>query len=58
MTGADFIELAGKLLASARIPTEAACRTAISRSYYGAFHLARAFFADMGIATARDHGDV
>lgn len=56
MTGADFIDLAGKLLAGSRIPSEALCRTVTSRAYYGAFHLARQFLAGVGIKTT-DHGD-
>ena len=58
MTGGDFLELAGRLLASARKPSPALCRTAISRAYYGAFHLAREFLADIQLAATRDHGDV
>ncbi len=57
MTGADFIDLAGKLLASARNPSAALCRTVTSRAYYGAFHLAHEFLASVG-ATTNDHGDV
>ena len=44
MTGDDFINLAGKLATS---PDEASLRTAVSRAYYGAFHLALAFFDDI-----------
>src|SRR5437762_1673450 len=47
MTGDDFISLAEKLLANPQ--DEAACRTAISRAYYGAFHLVRAFLIDLGV---------
>jgi len=40
MTGPDYIAFAAKLAVTY---TEAAsCRSAISRAYYGAFHLAKA----------------
>jgi hypothetical protein len=46
MTGDDFITLAGWIVASG---TDAArCRPAISRAYYGAFHLALDFIDDVG----------
>lgn len=38
MTGKDFIEFAAQLSAS---DSAAACRSCISRAYYGAFHVAR-----------------
>jgi hypothetical protein len=44
MTGDDFIHLAGKLATSA---DEAALRSAVSRAYYGAFHLAQQFLEDI-----------
>jgi uncharacterized protein (UPF0332 family) len=45
--GNHFIQLAGKL-ATAN-PDEVTCRCAVSRAYYGAFHLALAFLRDLGI---------
>jgi hypothetical protein len=56
MTGDDFLALAGKLLANSPNPSEAVCRTAISRAYYGAFHLGRAFLKELGVKFGRDHG--
>jgi uncharacterized protein (UPF0332 family) len=52
MDAVDFILLAGKLAASANAH-EAVCRTAVSRSYYGAFHLAAAFLAELGFFAPR-----
>lgn len=46
--GQAFIHLAGRLAASAAAD-EAAGRSAVSRAYYGAFHLAVAFLGDLGI---------
>jgi uncharacterized protein (UPF0332 family) len=40
MTGRDFLAVASALAAG---PTEAECRSAISRAYYAAFHTAREF---------------
>ena len=47
MDGNDFIRLAGKLAA---VPSadEATYRTAVSRAYYGAFHIARSYLVDLG----------
>lgn len=47
MDGRDFIALAGKLSATLR-GDEPEYRTAVSRAYYGAFHVARAFLAELG----------
>ena len=47
MEGSDFIALAGKL-AVAAAADEATYRTAISRAYYGAFHIARSFLVELG----------
>jgi len=47
MDGADFIVLAGKL-AAAPGADEATYRTAVSRAYYGAFHVASSFLAELG----------
>jgi len=46
--GQAFIQLAGKLVAAAAAD-EAAGRSAVSRAYYGAFHLAMAFLRDLGV---------
>lgn len=53
MDGNDFIRLAGKLAA---VPSadEATYRTAVSRAYYGAFHLGRSFLIELGIAPVRN----
>lgn len=47
MTGDEFIEIAGKIAATGR--NAASIRTAISRAYYGAFHLAKAFLDVIGV---------
>ena len=47
MTGDDFIGLAGKLAVSAA-SGEAAFRSAVSRAYYGAYHIAIALLEDVG----------
>lgn len=52
MTGDDFIAVAGKIAATYSDPAN--CRTAISRAYYGAFHLARSFLDGMGIKPPRN----
>jgi uncharacterized protein (UPF0332 family) len=60
MDGNDFIALAGRLTAPLAA-NEAPCRTAISRAYYGAFHLARSLLIDLGFApvgNANIHGFV
>ena len=57
MTGNEFLTLAENLKGAAA-PTEAAYRTAISRAYYGAFHLACAFLADLDVKIGKDHGEV
>ena len=44
MNGDDFINLAGKLATSR---DEASLRSAVSRAYYGAFHLVLAFLEDI-----------
>jgi uncharacterized protein (UPF0332 family) len=49
MDGKDFIALGGKL-AAAPTAGEAAYRTAISRAYYGAFHVARSLLVELGFA--------
>lgn len=52
MDALDFISMAGKLAASANAG-EATYRTSSSRAYYGAFHLAAAFLAELGFAAPR-----
>jgi uncharacterized protein (UPF0332 family) len=49
ITGDEFVQLAGKLVV---LPgtDEAGFRTAVSRAYYGAFHLARGFLDEIGFA--------
>ncbi len=47
MDGRNFISLAGKL-AAAPAGDEATYRTAVSRAYYGAFHVARSFLVELG----------
>jgi hypothetical protein len=47
MTGDDFIAFSGKLAANPAAG-EAGFRSASSRAYYGAFHLAMAFLAEIG----------
>jgi uncharacterized protein (UPF0332 family) len=47
MDGHDFIAPAGKL-AAAPAASEATYRTVVSRTYYGAFHVARAFLVELG----------
>jgi uncharacterized protein (UPF0332 family) len=50
MTGRDFLPLAFRLVAAT---TEAEWRTAVSRAYYAAFHVARVLFEDLGFAVPR-----
>jgi uncharacterized protein (UPF0332 family) len=52
MDGDEFIALAGKLAASADAG-EATYRTAVSRAYYGAFHLAMSFLEELGFSAPR-----
>jgi hypothetical protein len=51
MTGHDFHSLAKQLASGA---SEAEWRTSISRSYYGAFHVARTLLADLGFVIPPD----
>ena len=48
----DFISLAGKLAATAN-SDEAVYRTAVSRAYYGAFHLAASLLGELGFSAPR-----
>jgi uncharacterized protein (UPF0332 family) len=52
MDAVDFISLAGKLAAS-KNAGEAAYRTAVSRAYYGAFHLATSYLEELGFSAPR-----
>jgi uncharacterized protein (UPF0332 family) len=56
MNGEDFITLAGRLVASSNAD-EATIRTAVSRSYYGAFHVVKRFFDAIEIRVSHDHGE-
>ena len=51
MNGDDFIQFAGKLATSA---DPASLRSAVSRAYYGAFHLAGEFLVDIGRPVPRN----
>src|SRR4051794_27148912 len=55
MTGDDILKLAGELFARDRAPGEVLCRNVIGRAYYGAFHLALAFFADLRLPLPEGH---
>jgi uncharacterized protein (UPF0332 family) len=56
MTGDDLIHLAGHLIANTALgDPEARYRSAVSRAYYGAFHLASAFLADCGARILSNH---
>lgn len=60
IAGEDFIRLAGKLCV---VPDadEAGFRTAVSRAYYGAFHMAKTFLEELGFpvpANQNAHGFV
>ena len=57
MTGSDFVDIAGKLLANSPSPPPALCRTIVSRAYYGAFHLARAYLRELGFNPSNNHRD-
>jgi len=55
MTGDDFIALASRLLLSSVGDPETRHRTAVSRGYYGAFHLAIQFLAELGLRIPKNH---
>jgi hypothetical protein len=57
MTGDDILKLAGDLFARERSPSEALCRNVIGRAYYGAFHVALGFLADLGLPKPVGHGE-
>jgi uncharacterized protein (UPF0332 family) len=50
MSGREFLSLAMRLASGS---TEAEWRSAISRAYYAAFHVARELLEDLGFAVAR-----
>lgn len=52
-TGDGFIQLSGKLVVLAG-GDEASFRTAVSRAYYGAFHLARAYLDELGFPVPKN----
>ena len=53
-TGDDFIALAGRLASSSNADP-VALRTAISRAYYGAYHLAYQFLTGLAVAPGEEH---
>lgn len=54
MTGDDFIALAGNLAVNTGLGThEARYRSAVSRAYYGAYHLASDFLMKLGTRIPR-----
>ena len=56
MTGDDYIQLAGNLVQNKSLGgAEARYRSAISRAYYGAFHLEIVFLAELGIQVKKNH---
>ena len=60
MDGIALIALAGRLAAPPSAD-EASCRTSVSRAYYAAFHVARAFLVELGfkpVANANVHAFV
>jgi hypothetical protein len=59
MQAIEFIRLAGWLAATR--PNDPALRTAVSRAYYGAFHLAKEFLDELGfptLASAEGHASI
>jgi len=56
MDGNDFIDFASELSASDAIGP-AACRTVVSRAYYGAFHLALALVEEFGFFSRRSDNE-
>lgn len=54
MTGDDFLDVA-RSLAARPDSSEAFHRSAVSRAYYGAFHLARGLLSGMGFSVGRNH---
>jgi uncharacterized protein (UPF0332 family) len=52
MSGTDFIDFAARIAAT--YSDAASCRSAISRAYYGAFHLAKSLFDQLGLRPPRN----
>jgi hypothetical protein len=55
MTGDAFLQLAAELFTRNRAPSEALCRTIVSRAYYAAYHLARAYTVELGFPETDKH---
>lgn len=55
MNGSEFISLAGTLAASATPNAEARYRTAVSRAYYGAYHVAIEVLEELGALVRANH---
>lgn len=55
MTGDEFLKLAVDLFSKNRAPSEALCRTIVSRAYYAAYHLARAYTVAPGFPETDKH---
>lgn len=59
MSGDDFLKVAGELIApyltGKKAASEALCRTIISRSYYGAYHMAVAYLVSLGLPSTSNH---
>jgi uncharacterized protein (UPF0332 family) len=57
ITAQDLFRLAGRL-AAAPAADEAQLRTAISRAYYSAFHLTKAYLGRLGLRVSHNHGEL
>lgn len=57
MTADEILKLAGELFASSKPKSEALCRNIVGRSYYAAYHLSLALFADLGLPRSSSHKD-
>lgn len=56
MTGDDLIGLAGHLIVNkAYGESEARYRSAVSRAYYGAYHLVASFLKELGVTLKENH---
>lgn len=55
MTGDAFLQLAVELFTRNRVRSEALCRTIVSRAYYAAYHLARAYTVELGFPETDKH---
>lgn len=56
MNGEDFVKLAGSLVAGAAAD-ESRFRTAVSRAYYGAFHIAVRVLGEVGFQVKANHAE-